>query len=166
MYPWFPDVELPDTVPVRIRFVRGEGWISRAICEVTWSRWSHVELVTDDGYLGAHNEGGVQVRDLDYAKVVDEMFGVAFVTKEQSERVLDYAMDQLGKPYDYTALAGIIFHRDWAAAKRWFCSELIAASFDYAGVPLLKRIPYERITPGMLAQSPELEFFRVSKLSE
>lgn len=37
---------------------------------------------------------------------------------------------QVGKPYDWTALAGIFFRRDWSEDDSWFCSEL-SETFRY-----------------------------------
>jgi hypothetical protein len=50
---------------------------------------------------------------------------------------LQWALTQAGKPYDFSAICGIAFDRDWRGSRRWFCSELIAAALEVVGSPLL-----------------------------
>ena len=51
---------------IKLRFIEGTGPISRAIEFWTWSSWSHVDVMTPNGWLGARFIGGVQVRPWDY----------------------------------------------------------------------------------------------------
>jgi hypothetical protein len=61
---------------------------------------------------------------------------------------LRWALTQAGKPYDFSAICGIAFERDWHDSRRWFCSELIAAAFEVVGSPLLNpSANLWRITP-------------------
>lgn len=97
-----------------------------------------MEFVLDDGTtLGAHADGGVRVRPIDYCKPSrDERFRIP-VTFEQKEKILTFVHEQCGKPYDFLAIAGILFHRDWRKSNRWFCSELVAAAFEAVGHPIV-----------------------------
>jgi uncharacterized protein YycO len=67
------------------------------------------------------------------------------------------ALTQAGKPYDFYAIGGIAFDRNWRDSHRWFCSELIAAAFEAAGSPLLNpSANVWRITPRDLLLSMNL----------
>jgi uncharacterized protein YycO len=146
---------------IKLRFIEGVGWVSEAICKFTWSRWSHVEAWTPEGYLGAQTEGGVQIRPYDYCKVKAEAFATYSLPEADAQKVLEFLRAQIGKPYDFKAIAGFLFHRDWVAAAHWFCSELQAAAPDIAAhSPLLKVDQHKdnRISPGMLAMSPRLNW--------
>jgi uncharacterized protein YycO len=142
---------------IKLRFVKGKGFASEAICAVTWSRWSHVEFALPNGYLGCQVNGGVALRKLNYDQVILEDFFNVSVTEKQKIDIFNFAYKQLGKPYDFSALVGILAHRDWHSEDSWFCSELVAAAFEAGGKPLLLNIEnVDRITPGMLATSPLL----------
>ena len=78
---------------------------------------------------------------------------------KQIETIREFLIAQEGKKYDWLAVARFVTRRKVAphhAARRWFCSELAAAAFEWAGVPLLRMAPQE-IAPGMLHASPILD---------
>ena len=54
---------------------------------------------------------------------------------------------QIGKPYDYAAIIGFVFRRDWQADNRWFCSELPAWAAEQAGCPIFRAEAMHRVTP-------------------
>jgi len=68
--------------------------------------------------------------------------------------IIAAACSQLGKLYDYTAILGLGFHRDWQEMDSWFCSELVAWAFDEAGLPLFRREVLHRVTPQHLWMLP------------
>lgn len=143
---------------ITIRFVTANDPVSIAIRMETWGKFSHVEFILDDGTtLGAHADGGVAIRPLNYAKFTEQHWYSIPVTEEQKIAIMAFAHEQVGKPYDFTDIAGILFHRDWRSDDSWICSELVAAAFE-KGLPLL-HIPdkdVNRVTPGGLYQTPYL----------
>ncbi|MCX4187158.1 hypothetical protein [Methylophaga sp. OBS4] len=124
------------------------SWLIRRF---TWSPFSHVDFVLPNGrLLGARGLGGVQVRNAQHFDAVGR-FQVA-----APESVLDFAKSQVGKPYDWGAILGLVARHDWQDKNAWFCSELIAWCFLQAGVPLLRSQQLQRITPRDLLLSPYL----------
>jgi len=142
---------------IKLRFVTTDSIISAAIRLVTWSEYSHVELVTDNGYIAAHKDGGVSLLPYNYCKPSKSAYGYVNCSPIQAEKVVEFMNSQIGKPYDTLNILGILFHRDWKKNSSWCCSELVAAAFDYAGYPLLERDPPNRVTPGDLYHSPLIE---------
>lgn len=144
---------------MKIRFVTTSDLVSALIRDKTWSPYSHVEFVLDDGTtLGAHLSGGVQIRPIDYARFTAiEVFSVA-MTVEQKFLIESFAKAQIGKAYDVGAIMGILAHRDWQCPDKWECVELVAAAFEQGGVPLI-RVPgnVDRITPRDLLMSVLLQ---------
>lgn len=141
-----------------LRFVTEKDPISQAIRDVTWSAFSHVEFMLDDGTtLGAHANGGVRIRPIDYAIFSNEERYRVTVTDDQKATILAYAQAQLGKPYDFTDIFGILLHRDWRKDDGWICSELVAACFEKA-MPLLHAAvdAIDRVTPRDVYLSPYL----------
>lgn len=149
-------------MPIRIQIVT-EKWnpISAAIRYETRSWASHAEFVdTEYGItLGARSAGGVQVRQC--AK--DRYSRVEQFTATGIEQAHEWAETQIGKPYDFAAITGIAFDRNWHDESKWFCSELVAVAFEKIGVPLLSTRPSDlpwRITPRDLLLSRELLYLK------
>jgi len=124
---------------ITLQFVTVDSAIDATIRWYTDSPISHVDTITPGGkLLGSQLHkpcgDGVLVRAPNYAKfscvktltfdVTDEQFGLYWV----------FLVKQLGKPYDSGAVIGLFLHRDWRSDKKWFCSELIAAALEYAGI--------------------------------
>lgn len=142
-----------------VRFVDSSGLITEAIKLETWSPFSHCELITQDGMgaFGARSSGGVQIRQLDYEVFTKEERYWVEVDDALGAEAWNWARTQIGKPYDYTAILGILTHQDWRAEDSWICSELVARFLELAGAPLLRSNGHiNRITPGMCYLSTRL----------
>jgi uncharacterized protein YycO len=141
---------------IKLRFITQWGPVSFIIRKFMWSQFSHVEFVVPTGYLGAR-EMGVRIRGFDYCKPKREALGIIECSDEVADKVLAFARAQIGRPYDFiSVLFGFPFRLDLGSRKnhRWFCSELVAVSFEQAGYPLVERRNKDRITPEDLFQSP------------
>ncbi len=146
---------------MRLVFTRGEGLTGAVIRAGTWSRAAHVGGVLDDGtVLDATPALGVAV----HPGIAGEVVGIFDVLCAPAlERVaLGWAMRQIGKPYDWSAIAGFFTRRDWHDPGQWFCMELWLAAFEYAEWPLLMLRHVDRGSPrdGML--SPRLREVEVT----
>lgn len=142
-----------------VRFVDSPGLISEAIKLETWSPFPHVEILTTDGLgaFGARSSGGVKIRPLDYEKFTREERYWVSVDDTQGEKAWKWAEKQIGKPYDYEDILGIVMHRDWRSEGHWICSSLTARVFEIAGSPLLRiNERVDRVTPGMCYLSTKL----------
>ena len=143
----------------RIRFISEAGFVSAAIRDVTDSQWSHVDIILPDGfYLGARSNGGVQVRPPNYCKPIRERRYAIPTTPDQLDAMLTFARAQIGKPYDFLDIAGLLAHRDWRRPNAWMCSELAAATAEAGNMPMLNAEAQfvNHITPEMLHLSPLL----------
>jgi len=127
------------------------SWLIRA---GTWSAWSHVALVDGDSVIEAAAGHGVRRQSL--AEALSNTSRHAFVALPvvDASTVVEAAASQLGKRYDYSALAGLGLHRDWQRDDAWFCSELVAWSFQRAGSPLFRSDCLRRVTPQHLWMLP------------
>lgn len=143
---------------IRIRLIRDPGIISAAICWWTWGRWSHVEIDNGTGWLGARINGGVQVRSYNYCTPVAEEIRTLSVTADQNQMFFQFARGEIGKPYDWLAIVGIILRLPLARSPyRWFCSEYVQACCVAAGVPALDSRSTYRVTPRDIGLSPILQ---------
>jgi uncharacterized protein YycO len=140
-----------------IRFSPGVGTAGAIVRYATWSWCAHVGFkITDGGHvLDAAPGTGVSIHN-----VVDDP-GTQYYRVDCPDAVLakalHWALGQIHKPYDWTAIYGMAVHRDWHDESRWFCSELIEGAFDAAGYPLVvDNGLVNRITPRDLLLSPRL----------
>lgn len=136
---------------VTLRFSTTSGVFSRLIRWVTWSDYSHVDFVLEDGtLLGSDSNGGVKIREHDPSKkskdfVVDAPYSV-----------VERAMTQLGKKYDWKGIVGMGLRKRIESKNKWFCSELIAWAFEQEGYPIVSTEKHWRIAPRDLLLSPLL----------
>lgn len=134
---------------ITFQFSSSRDPLSALIRWFSHSNYSHVDLVRNDGsLLGARFEGGVAVRPDGYANF-NRTLRVT-VDSPAARAVYDYAESQVGKPYDWRAIAGFASGRSWMDDDRWFCSELAIASlirgrFFNCEMPFLRQ---SKITPG------------------
>lgn len=124
---------------------------SKLIQLATWSPYSHVDFVLPGGSLLGARGDGVKIREPYGIYDKCDRFKI-----DAPNSVIERALTQLGKPYDYSALLGFIFRRNIQDPKSWFCSELVAWAFEKEGYPLLNSHNYYRITPRDLMLSPLL----------
>lgn len=122
---------------ITLRFVTSRDVISAGIRAFEDGFWaSHVETLMPDGtLLGAHFNGGVLARPKGYdaAHMEREEYVKIPLSLFQAGSYYDFLKDQLGKPYDTTAIVGMLLHRNWREDNEWFCSELVAAAFVHCG---------------------------------
>lgn len=150
-------------MPVILRFSGSSDLTGLAVKFYTWSWCSHVEVVLDDPVEGRRLYGalpstGVNYRPTDAtANLYTEEYEVKLPLFSKYIFV-EKLLSQRGKSYDWSALIGMIFHRDWGTKhSSWFCSELICWAFAEAGHPLLRTEHKNRITPANLLMSPYLK---------
>lgn len=139
---------------VTLRFTRRKGFTPWLIRTYTWSEVDHVEFLLPNQKmtLGAIPDGGVQLRP--YKPQADEIIAYVHCSSEIARKVMDYAHSQIGKPYDWSAIYGIATHRNYQESDKWICSELIAAAFERAGLPLLNGKDSNRFSPRDIYISP------------
>lgn len=145
---------------LEIRLVTDKTWASAAIRYLSWSPWSHVDVVMLDGRLvGAHLQDGVQIRPATYGAFTAAKRKYIEVTGTQCRLAMNFALSQVGKPYDKTGIANFFLHRqrDWREDDSWWCSEYAAAVFEAGGVQLFSPdVPMTEITPRDIDMSPVL----------
>lgn len=120
---------------------------SGLIRAATWSRWSHVALVAGPHVIEAVALGGVRQASKAYAIQRASDYCLVDMPTHNAQAIIDAARSQIGKPYDWTAVAGLGLRRDWQEDDSWFCSELVAWSADQAGEPWFRPDALRRITP-------------------
>ena len=146
---------------VNLLFQSYDTWTSKIIQGFTWSEYSHVDFIMPEGGLiGADGDGGVRKRTLLEQSPIKSIVGTVRCSKEIEDKVLQFVRDQLGVPYDWSAIFGIAQHRDWDDSSKWFCFEMAAAAFVHAEYQLLNAAHLNRVTGRDLMLSPLINFDR------
>lgn len=146
---------------ITIALFRGPGIVSRLIRWQTRSAYSHAAIVMPCGNVIESREGkGVrQLTKLEpTAKERIDLFTVE-VTETQLQDIAWFLNEQLGKKYDWTMVARFVTRRQESrsSSEKWFCSELVFAAFQQAGIDLLRATEPWEVSPGLLARSPLLQ---------
>jgi uncharacterized protein YycO len=131
---------------------------SRLIAWYSAGHFSHVDILLPDGtLLGARADKigpvppGVQLRPAFYESWKERVVMCLDCTYEQETAFWKFAMGQIGKPYDTTAILGFVTGRDWRQQDSWYCSELGAAAIEECGVCPTLYTPRNKVTPAALA---------------
>lgn len=147
---------------LRLVFTAGEGVTGAVIRAGTWSRAAHVGGLLDDGLvLDATPSAGVALHPGIAGRVVG-LFAVG-CSPETEQAAIAWARCQIGKPYDWTAIAGFFVRRDWHDPAAWFCMELWLAAFEAVGWPLLQLRHLNRGSPRDGLLSPRLRELPVTE---
>jgi uncharacterized protein YycO len=114
---------------------------------LTGSQWSHCAIVSDLGY--AVEATWPRVRSVPVEEIMRKHSKSIMIDIPCADPTAAYqaALEQVGKPYDLTALIGWLSGRDWQEQDSWFCSELVAYAFAKAGSPLFRDGTMSRVTP-------------------
>lgn len=92
---------------------------------LTFSKWSHVAAVNDDGY--AIEATWPRVRKVKVEDIISKHSAYEFREIECAPDAWIWLERQVGKKYDTFALFAYLNPwRDWAEDDKWFCSELVA----------------------------------------
>jgi hypothetical protein len=114
-----------------LQFVATPGLSSRLIEWYGHGWCCHVDTVLEDGrLLGAHEDGGVQIKPPDYERFLRRVRVELPAPDDVVDRYYAFVRDQVGKPYDNSVIAGFAAGRNWRDRDHWICSELPAAGFE------------------------------------
>lgn len=139
---------------VQLLFTRRRLIGSLLIRGVTWSAFSHVEIVVGDQVIGANMLQGVTLTPLKERLAKSSYAALVDMPCADAEAVKAAALSKLGAGYDYLGILAILLHADWLQVEgRFFCSEFVAWAFSQGGTPLL-RSEWARITPQHLWMLP------------
>ena len=126
---------------MKIRFTASLLPLSPLIRLWTWSRVSHCEFEFSDGLqIVAAMEAGRVIATRN-RKYLWEYNYELDITEQQEKSLREWCEGELGKPYDYTALAplNVLIPRTkklWKDHKQWMCSEFCAYGLELVGIEL------------------------------
>lgn len=121
------------------------SWVIRA---GTMSPWSHVGVLYGDWLIEATAKYGVRaVKHTQVTREADAYAIGEIPSKATQSQVFHACMTQCGKPYDFGAVLGMPFWRDWQEDDKWFCSELVEWGFAVNHANNFPESKLHRVTP-------------------
>ena len=135
---------------IKLRFSYNDTVVSKGIRFFTFSKFSHVDYIFDNGaaYSSLPSTGvGFNSDRNDYVEYYE-------VEVNDKKKIENFLLKQKGKGYDWTAIFGFIVGRDWQEDTDWFCFELIAAAIEQ-DTKLFDQ-PLNRITANDLTNHPKI----------
>ncbi|PKN71197.1 MAG: hypothetical protein CVU54_01890 [Deltaproteobacteria bacterium HGW-Deltaproteobacteria-12] len=131
-----------------------QDFISKVIRLLTWSRFSHVVLISPDKKSYIESTHGAGVRELPIEAFLKKD-GVEFGTiyHPDPDKVWQLAKQEIGKPYDSLYIYGWLCRRNWQDDASWACCELVPAMAVRAGHPIIREDCFIKITPELLYQT-------------
>ena len=155
---------------------KGKSFVSRQIKWFTWSEYSHVAYVYEDGTcVEAWHKGGVQ-RNISPGILHSPGTVIEFYELPRPNSIISWSQElaeqffeeQIGKKYDFPSVFRFLTRRreSDASQHKWFCSELVFAVMRSAGLRLLHRIAAYKVTPGHIVLSPFLQYSHTETVTE
>lgn len=148
---------------MQIALFRETNFLGKLVTFFTRGDYSHCSLILDDGTV-------IEAKPFRRVRILKEvtegapkgcyidLFDID-LTPQQKYDIEQFMRWQIGKKYDYWSVLAFVFltskprKRD---SNRWFCSEIIFAAFQYAGVNLLERVAAWKVAPVTLAYSTHI----------
>lgn len=150
---------------IKVLQYRGRGVVSKLIQWQTRSKYSHTAIQFSDGAVyEAWHTGGKwwwhgSVRKLDSPfdghspGTIIDVYTITEPVNEEKAR--EYAESQLGKRYDFGAVARFISRRNEPSDEKLFCSEY-GLNIVAAGMLMLLKGSYAHYSPRDVVLSPHL----------
>lgn len=122
---------------MKIAFATDSEPLSKLIRTVTSCQWHHVGVVFNDEYVIEARFIGVVKTPLADFKARGKYEIIDYEVPDEGV-ALDFALNQLGKQYDFAGLISFPFRVKWQDPSRWYCSELVAAIAAIGGSPIVR----------------------------
>jgi uncharacterized protein YycO len=144
---------------IKLLFSRRKHIGSWIIRKISWSEWSHVEIIMPTDILfGSAAPHGVSFYSMNERLNKASRAAVMSFPGDFDAAFL-WGKTQIGRPYDYLGVLGIGFHRDWEDDHSWWCSEFAAQFLKQGGFEPYRHEAIKRLSPEhlfMLNQSFEI----------
>jgi len=152
--------------PGDIILTHGVHLLSKVIRVITESHWNHAGLYAGNGMVVESRKGGVQQTSLeDFVGKDIAVYRHKTAALSTRMRVAEFALSQEGDAYDIRGLFEIAWllltfrrgnARSIGTSNAYLCSELVASSYEAAGVPI-SDYPSDQTTPSDIDLSKRLQ---------
>jgi len=133
---------------LRMIFTNSKKPAAPLIRFVTWSDFSHVAVMIDEDTIVHADFKGVRIEPVKDLQARSKNWMIVEYECDNPQEMIDACLSQVGKPYDFSGLVGIIL-RDVNIQddSRWWCSELPMYGSAVAKWPTFNVEFIHRLTP-------------------
>lgn len=134
-----------------IAFYKGGGFVSRLIKFWTRSKYSHCELVFNNGSsFSADTKMPMHTRFASKFMIPEEWDFIHIAVAEEDEmKIEDFCVEELNCAYDWKGIfLSQFINLGYHSKTKWFCSEVCVAALQTIG--MLPGIKPNRVSPGKL----------------
>jgi hypothetical protein len=141
---------------ITLQFVEGDGVGAALIKWFGHGKFSHVDCVLPDSgnllgaradQLGKNIKSGVRVRPYGYTKKEPVEKVEIHCSDHQQQLFYAFMAKQLGKSYNRLGIVAFFFSTEWTTQGNWFCSQLVTAGLQAAGLLKELTVPPNKIDP-------------------
>lgn len=133
---------------IKLMFSNSNTIGAALIRAVTWSDFSHVVTLIDDDTIIHADFHGVRIEPIKDLQNRSKSWMIVEFSCDNPKAVIDAMKTQLGKPYDFSGIFGIVLRDvELQDDSKWWCSELPEFGFEKAGEPKFSTTFIHRITP-------------------
>ena len=123
------------TIKLAFYIARYGNWIDKAVAFFSKGKYSHIEMIFEDGrsYSSSWQDGGTRFKDIRYSNKHKWDIVEYQVDDYEYSRILEFCLTKLGRKYDWTGVLSFMlpFHQD---RNRYFCTEVTVKAFQHAGL--------------------------------
>lgn len=132
---------------IRLLFTTNKNPFSYVIRLVTWSQWSHVAFVCEDGSV-IESMAPHGVRHVSFEKAISKAKKYCVVEFMNADPVaMQAAMEtQIGKSYDYLGALGIGLRVNIGHTDKWSCGEFICWAAEKIGSGIFRKSENRKIS--------------------
>lgn len=121
---------------MKIIFTTSDSIVSKIIKLFTSSPWHHVGVVVGTNVIEARTTG-VVISTLREFKSRGK-YHIVDVHCDNESKAVEFLHAQVGKDYDFAGAIGLPFRTHWQDDTKWYCSELVAATFRTGGSSIVR----------------------------
>ena len=133
---------------IRMIFTNSNKIAAPLIRFATWSQFSHVAVMIDEDTIVHADFKGVRIEPVKDLQERSKNWMIVEYECDCPEAVIEACKTQLGKPYDFSGLFGILFRDiDLQDDSKWWCSEFPMYGSMVAGWPTFNVEYIHRLTP-------------------
>lgn len=112
-----------------VAFAKNKSLVGYIIRFFTWSRWNHCGALTKDGKYVIEATASHGVTKTTVAEFKSRYSTVHFAKIAcDADKAQSFLLSQIGKKYDWMAIAALVLRVDFDRNDKWYCFELVAAA--------------------------------------
>jgi hypothetical protein len=133
------------------------NWQDKLVSIITYSKYSHVELIFSDGmwFSSSPRDGGVRYKQILAKDDHWDYITLPKISDKEEDIIRKWCDSKLNSPYDWMGIVGLLLPIIRECHWKWFCSEICVWALrqtQWFHSPLISLTNYKppKVSPGKL----------------